>query len=263
MQEENKHGKNQTEEELNFLWDEDEPSAEDTEQQASEASDGTPEPAPPSESNEAPQPEENDPEDTTADSTEDRQEAAPIPKKGKAPKEKPSAISSFVEVVEIFVGALIATILVLTLVCRTGVVSGSSMSPTMYGGDRYLISDLFYTPKQGDIVVFRSGIEGEDELWIKRVIATEGQTVYIDPNTYEVLIDGQKLDEPYLVNMRTVPHTTQNPITVPEGCVYVMGDNRSVSHDSRYSDLGCVSIGQLAGHVLFRFWPLNSFGVCK
>lgn len=177
----------------------------------------------------------------------------------KSSVKKGSAVSPFVEVVEVVVGALVAAILVLTLVCRTGVVDGSSMVPTMYHGDRYVISDLFYTPEQGDIVVFRPEIDGEEELWIKRIIAVEGQTVYINPETYRVYVDGVLLDEPYLNGMGTIPHTTQNPITVPTGCVYVLGDNRTISHDSRYEDLGCVEIGQLAGRVILRFWPLNSF----
>ena len=128
--------------------------------------------------------------------------------------------------------------------------------------DRYVISDLLYTPEQGDIIVFRPEIEGEEELWIKRIIAVEGQTVYIDPDTCQVYVDGNRLDEPYLWGMLTIPHTTENPITVPQGCVYVLGDNRAISHDSRYEDLGCVPIGQIAGRVIFRFWPLDSIGFC-
>lgn len=184
------------------------------------------------------------------------------------PEKKPrkkvgSTVSSLVEFVEIVVGALVAAILMLTLICRTGVVEGTSMVPTMYGGDRYIISDLFYTPEQGDIVVFRPEIDEENELWIKRVIAVEGQKVYINPETYQVFVDDQLLDEPYVQGMGTIPHTTKNPIVVPEGCVYVMGDNRAISHDSRYEDLGCVEIGQLAGRVILRFWPLDSFGFCE
>ncbi len=180
-----------------------------------------------------------------------------------APKVPSSPVAPFIEFVEIIVGALVAAILVLTLICRTGVVDGDSMVPTMHEGDRYIISDLFYTPQQNDIVVFRPKVEGENELWIKRVIAVEGQTVYIDPDTYRVFVDGVLLDEPYLGGMGTIPHTTQNPITVPEGCVYVLGDNRAISKDSRYRDVGCVEIGQLAGRVILRFWPLEDFGFCK
>ncbi len=190
---------------------------------------------------------------------EEEPQSSRFSKKSKAAGKKASAVSPFVELMEIVVGALVAAILVLTLICRTGVVDGSSMVPTMYHGDRYVISDLFYTPKQGDIVVFRPDIGGEEELWIKRVIAVEGQTVYIDPETYRVYVDGEMLDEPYLKGMGTIPHTTQNPITVPEGCIYVLGDNRSISHDSRYEDLGCVEIGQLAGRVILRFWPVKDF----
>lgn len=178
-------------------------------------------------------------------------------------KRPPTPVSSFVEFAELLIGALVSAILILTLVCRTGVVDGSSMVPTMHHGDRYLISDLFYTPEQGDIVVFRPEIEGEESLWIKRIIALEGQTVYINPDNYRVYVDGKLLDEPYLIGGGTIPHSTENPITVPEGCVYVLGDNRALSHDSRYKDLGCVEIDQLAGRVLLRFWPLDAFGFCE
>lgn len=178
-------------------------------------------------------------------------------------KRPPTPVSSFVEFTELLIGALVSAILILTLVCRTGVVDGSSMVPTMHHGDRYLISDLFYTPEQGDIVVFRPEIEGQESLWIKRIIALEGQTVYINPDNYRVYVDGKLLDEPYLIGGGTIPHSTENPITVPEGCVYVLGDNRALSHDSRYKDLGCVEIDQLAGRVLLRFWPLDVFGICE
>ncbi|MBO5222076.1 MAG: signal peptidase I [Clostridia bacterium] len=175
-------------------------------------------------------------------------------------EKKPSPVASLVEFVEVLVSALVAAILVLTLVCRTGVVEGSSMAPTMHSGDRYIISDLFYTPEQGDIVVFRPGIEGREELWIKRVIALEGQEVYIDPDDFKVYVDGEPLDEPYLSEYTgTINKGTENPIVVPKDCVYVLGDNRSVSHDSRYADLGCVEINRLAGRVICRFWPFNSF----
>jgi len=204
------------------------------------------------------------PEDSAAPTVSEPEEAMPRRSRGIPPEEpakKPGAfLASVVEMVELVVCALVAAILVLTLICRTGVVDGSSMAPTMHGGDRYIISDLFYTPEQGDIVVFRPDIEGKEELWIKRIIALEGQTVYIDPNDFRVYVDGQPLDESYLPpSVGTYPHTTANPITVPEGHVYVLGDNRGVSHDSRYEDLGCVSLSRLAGRVIVRFWPFSSF----
>ena len=174
---------------------------------------------------------------------------------------KRTPVASVVEFVEILVSALVAAILILTLVCRTGVVDGTSMYPTMHHGDRYIISDLFYTPEQGDIVVFRPDIEGkEDELWIKRIIALEGQTVYIDSENFRVYVDGVPLEEPYLSTYTgTLNHDTENPVVVPEGCVYVLGDNRAISHDSRYKDVGCIPVRMLAGRVILRFWPLKDF----
>ena len=89
------------------------------------------------------------------------------------PEPKRSPAASVTELVETLIVALVAAVLLLTLVCRTGIVQGPSMQTTMFEGDRYLISDLFFFPKQGDIVVFRSPLPGEtEELWIKRVIAT-------------------------------------------------------------------------------------------
>ena len=188
---------------------------------------------------------------------------APTPEPPAEPKpKKPKATfaSAFVEFAEVLVSAVVAAILVLTLICRTGVVEGSSMVPTMHNGDRYIISDLFYTPEQGDIVVFRPDIEGKEELWIKRIIAVAGQKVYIDPQEFKVYVDDVLLDEPYLSEFTgTINHGTENPIIVPEDCVYVLGDNRSVSHDSRYADLGCVPVRMLAGRVIVRFWPLSDF----
>ncbi len=185
------------------------------------------------------------------------------PKTPPIKKKNPSPVSPIVEFAEVVVGALVAAILVLTLICRTGVVDGTSMVPTMHHGDRYLISDLFYTPEQGDIVVFRPEVDGDNELWIKRIVAVEGQTVYIDPNDYKVYVDGKVLEEPYLEGAATIPKSTENPITVPEGSVYVLGDNRAISHDSRYEDLGCVPVSHLAGRVILRFWPLRDFGFCE
>lgn len=187
-------------------------------------------------------------------------ESEPEAEKPRKAAPKPTALGSVMEMIEVVVGALVAAIVVLTLVCRTGVVDGGSMLPTMTDGDRYIISDLFYTPEQGDIVVFRPGIEGKEELWIKRVIAVEGQEVYIDVETSKVYVDGEELYEPYLSPYTgTTTSSKNNPVVVPEGHVFVMGDNRMISHDSRSDDLGCVSVDLLAGRVLLRFWPFEDF----
>ncbi len=110
------------------------------------------------------------------------------------------------------------------------------MLNTLEENDVLIISNLFYTPKQGDIVVFESDVTGYDRPYVKRIIATEGQTVNIDFNNWIVYVDGKPIDEPY-VRQVTAPMDSsvfiQYPYTVSEGCVFVMGDNRNYSTDSR------------------------------
>lgn len=150
--------------------------------------------------------------------------------------------------------AVVFAVVLLTLFFRIGYVEGTSMLPTMQENDKYLLSNtLLYTPKRGDIVVFApdSTIDTTEPLWVKRIIATEGQTVYIDPYNNTVSVDGIILDEPYLGSV-TTPRSTENPISVPKGYVFVMGDNRMGSRDSR--DIGLVDVRRIIGHVLFKFF---------
>ena len=171
--------------------------------------------------------------------------------------------------IDIIVTSVVAAVFLLTLVVRTGYVEGTSMGPTMHDGDRYLVSGLFYTPKQGDIIVFqpqsseltRKYIHGENKLLVKRVIATEGQVVDIDEETRQVLIDGVVLNEPYLTGNITTKRAgapIEYPYTVPAGHVFVMGDNRTDSVDSR--SIGSVDIRTLIGKVFVRFFPFSKIG---
>ena len=192
-----------------------------------------------------------------------------------APSEKkPENDRSFVQgffdyFVDIIVTSVVAAVFLLTLVVRTGYVDGTSMVPTMNDGDRYLVSELFYTPKQGDIVVFQPQtseltkryIHGENKLLVKRVIATEGQVVDINEETRQVLVDGVILNEPYLTGNITTKRAgapIEYPYTVPAGHVFVMGDNRTDSVDSR--SIGSVDVRTLLGKVFIRFFPFNRIG---
>ena len=157
------------------------------------------------------------------------------------------------------VTALLACVLVFTFLFRTVGVIGSSMVPTLHEGDRLIICDLFYEPKQGDIVVLRKETF-KDEPIIKRVIATAGQTVDIDFAAGIVYVDGVALEEDYVNSPTNVPEDFTKPVTVPEGCVFVMGDNRNASTDSRRSTIGCVDTRYILGKALFRLTPLSSFG---
>ena len=172
----------------------------------------------------------------------------------------PHEIFDFAELIVITLAILI---LLTVFLFRQTVVSGRSMTPTLLEGEHLVISDFFYTPKTGDIVVFQ--IEDEicaqypdiltkNEPLIKRVIATEGQTVKIANGT--VYVDGKALTEDYVTfnaPMLNVPETT-----VSEGHIYVLGDCRSDSLDSRY--FGEVDARTVIGKVLFRVLPFSKFG---
>ena len=157
------------------------------------------------------------------------------------------------------VSALVVCILIFTFLGRVVGVVGSSMVPTLEDGQRLIVSKLFYTPKYGDIVVLRKR-EFKEEPIVKRVIATEGQTVDIDFEAGIVYVDGTALDEPYVNAPVHERESFEEPVTVPEGCVFVMGDNRNASTDSRYSLIGCVDTRLILGKAYFRLYPLNRIG---
>ena len=154
---------------------------------------------------------------------------------------------------------LSAIVVVMLLVFRLVVVSGSSMLPTYHDGDRMLISDLGYTPAYGDVVVFAEK-SGDKENLIKRVIATEGQTVDINAETGEVSVDGVVLDEPYIYETTEEMGNIEFPATVPEGHIFVMGDNRNNSRDSRFGSIGMVDERLILGRAYWQIFPLNKLG---
>ena len=140
-------------------------------------------------------------------------------------------------------------------------VKGFSMEPTLNNQDRLIVYKLMYTPKAGDVVILDEST-GLDEALVKRVIATEGQTVSIDDQGY-VKVDGVYIDEPYIAEPiaedRRGDH--EYPVEVPDGCVFVMGDNRNHSTDSRSLQVSFVPIDDVVGKVVFRILPLNKIGV--
>lgn len=140
-------------------------------------------------------------------------------------------------------------------------VDGRSMVPTLQDEQKLIYFHLFYEPKDGDIVIIDNS--GLDKVIVKRVIATEGQTLDIDFSTGEVSVDGEVLDEPY-INNATINNTgafedEQYPITVPEGHVFVMGDNRQNSTDSRHWQVGFIDEDEIVGKVIMRYQPISEF----
>ena len=172
-------------------------------------------------------------------------------------------------------------------------VDGSSMHPTLVDKERLIVTKLGYEPDAGDIVILDSTYknreayydklaeeEGKDELsafskfkesfslspslkkryYVKRIIALPGQTVDIKDG--KVYIDGAVLDEPYYSGITSVMDTSiKYPVTVEEGMVFVMGDNRNHSNDSRNSEIGQINEKNILGKAILRIYPFNSIGV--
>ena len=162
------------------------------------------------------------------------------------------------EWVEAAIFALVCVVLVFTFLFRIVGVDGESMQTTLMDHDRLILTRLNYTPERGDIVDINRYTQ---EPLVKRVIAKGNDTLDIDAQTGEVLLNGKVLDEPYLDDFqRTDPMEFQGPITIPEGYVFVMGDNRLNSHDSRKRDISCVSEKDLMGKAVFRLWPFSHIG---
>ena len=150
--------------------------------------------------------------------------------------------------------ALIACVLLFTFVVRVVSVSGTSMLDTLQNNDRIVVSNLFYTPKRGDVVVLRKE-EFSSEPLVKRIIATEGQTVTIDFEAGIVYVDGEPLDEPYAREPITRKIDFDGEVLVPEGCLFVLGDNRNGSTDSRDLRIGCVDARLIMGKAIWLLVP--------
>ena len=161
------------------------------------------------------------------------------------------------EWVQALVGSVLVVVLVFTFVIRLIGVDGHSMVPTLQDGDRLLVlnSMLYDDYKYGDIVVLRKETFLEEPI-VKRVIATEGQTVDIDFDEGVVYVDGQALEEDYINERTYLEEGTEFPLTVPEGSIFVMGDNRNRSSDSRDSRLGTVDARYVIGKAVFMPLPV-------
>ena len=171
---------------------------------------------------------------------------------GKEPEEKEEPFSLF-DMLQSVCAAVVFGILIFIFIFHVTTVRGSSMNDTLLGGDRLFTSDLFYTPEQGDIVIFRTPYY--DEPLIKRVIAVGGQTVDIDFQTGAVYVDGILQQENYIKEPTRTSNGFSGPLTVPEGMLFVMGDNRNNSNDSRLPAIGCIDVRAVQGKAFFILMP--------
>ena len=156
--------------------------------------------------------------------------------------------------------ALIICVIAFVFFVRIIDVSGTSMNPTLNNGDKMLVSNVLYKPKAGDIVVFKKDEYDPNKALVKCVIATEGQEVNIDFDKGIVYVDGVPIEEDYIAELTTTKLDFIGPKTVPENCVFVLGDNRNMSTDSRKSEIGMVDERLIIGKVYWVVFPLSEFG---
>lgn len=185
-----------------------------------------------------------------------------LKKTEKKKQEKTDGVSELYYWAQALALALAILVFINTFFFRLSGVIGSSMFDTLEEGDQLMIQIIGYDePKRGDIIVCTSDGFGGEAL-VKRVVAVAGDTVDIDADG-NVVVNGETLYEPYIYERIHDDHRgDQNyPVTVREGCVFVMGDNRNGSTDSRFSIVGQISCQRVIGKALFRFWPLTKIGV--
>ncbi len=185
---------------------------------------------------------------------------------GKETQKKQNLLGDIYEIVEML--AIVTTIVMVTFafIARLNIVEGDSMQHTLAPGDALVVSDLFYSPEPGDIVIIQKiNAYPYTEPIVKRVIATENQVVDIDFDTWTLTVDGKVVDEPYryLSEKELLTGDYSFPITVPEGEIFVLGDNRNGSADSRQIEIGTIDERCIIGKALGRIYPFSEAGLFK
>ena len=176
---------------------------------------------------------------------------------GEEPAREEKSGREVYEWVQALVCSVLAVVVLFTFVIRLIGVDGHSMVPTLQDGDRLLVTTSLLSGeyRYGDIVIIQKGTFADGDPIVKRVIATEGQTVDIDFANGIVYVDGEALDEPYINEPTYTDEGTEFPLTVPEGSIFVMGDNRNRSDDSRNAELGTVDTRYVIGRAVFLLFP--------
>lgn len=166
--------------------------------------------------------------------------------------------------VETIVTAFAIVTVIFTFIARVVTVDGRSMEPNYYDGDRVLVTSLAGEAQRGDVVII---VHTLDETLIKRVVATEGQVVDFDNDMGELVVDGQVVNGDVYGTRNGITFASENavdtmefPQTVPEGCVFVLGDHRDDSTDSRKLSVGMVDRRNILGRVVFNLYPVSKVG---
>lgn len=155
--------------------------------------------------------------------------------------------------------AIILVVIALSFVVKIVNVSGWSMLNTLRDGDKLVVMKWNYRPQSGDVVVIKRG-QNLDEPLVKRVIATEGQSLKINFTTGTVKVDGKPVEEKYVRETTRLRGDAQIPEVIPEGYCFVMGDNRNHSMDSRFKDVGLIPYDYVIGKAEWILYPFNRFG---
>ena len=179
-----------------------------------------------------------------------------------AQEEPKGLVSALFDGVDSVRNAILAVFIIFTFVFRAVGVDGSSMVPTLHDGDWMAVRSIVTEVKRGDIVIITQPWDRNVPI-VKRVIAVSGDVVNIDFNLHEVYVNGEKLNEPYINEPTALSYDMQFPLTVEEGKVFVMGDNRNDSLDSRSSRIGLIDERYIFGKAEVRLHPIKDWNIYK